>query len=89
MTYMFILKCALKLVPKKYHIKVYFTCCLYNRKLLGNVSVGFNKMGQLLIIYFGFVRYGGGYNEAVHTKRKPMIQLHGRYCIIFLLSLVS
>jgi len=27
------------------------------RKLLGIVSVGFNEIGQLLIIYFGFVRY--------------------------------
>ena len=33
--------------------------------------MGFDEMGQLLIMYFGFVRYLGGkkqreYNEAVH-----------------------
>ena len=32
--------------------------------------MGFNEMGELLIIYFGFVTYlrekGGEYNEAVH-----------------------
>jgi len=39
------------------YIKVYFTCCLCKRKLLGIVSVGFDEMGQLLIIYFGFVKY--------------------------------
>jgi len=39
------------------YVKVYFTCCLCNGKLLGIVSVGFNEMGQLLIIYFGFVRH--------------------------------
>ena len=39
------------------YIKVYFTCCLCKRKLLGIISVGFDEMGQLLIIYFGFVRY--------------------------------
>jgi len=32
-------------------------CCLGKRKSLGTVSVGFDEMGQLLIIYFGFVRY--------------------------------
>jgi len=39
------------------YIKVYFICCLHKRKLLGIVIVGFNEMGQLLIIYSGFVRY--------------------------------
>ncbi len=38
-------------------MKVYFTCSLWKRKLLGIVSVGFDELGQLLIIYFGFVRY--------------------------------
>jgi len=38
---------------------------------LGIVSVGFNEIGQLLIIYFGFVRYlkkkkQREYDEAVH-----------------------
>jgi hypothetical protein len=36
---------------------LYFTCCLCKTKLLGIVSVGFDKIGQLLNIYFGFVRY--------------------------------
>jgi len=36
---------------------LYFTCCLCKRKLLGIVSVGFDEMGQLLIICFGFVMY--------------------------------
>ena len=36
---------------------LYFTCCLFKRKLLGIGSVGFDKMGQLLIICLGFVRY--------------------------------
>jgi len=31
-------------------MKVYFTCCLCKKKLLGIVSVGFDKMGQLMII---------------------------------------
>jgi len=39
------------------NIRVYFTCCLCKRRLLGIVTVDFNEMGQLLIIYFGFVRY--------------------------------
>jgi len=39
------------------YINVYFTCWLCKRKFLGIISVGCNKKGQLLIIYFGFVRY--------------------------------
>jgi len=39
------------------YVKVYFTCCLCKRKLLGIISVGFDELGQLLIIYFGTVRY--------------------------------
>jgi len=42
---------------------------MYRRKLLGIGSVGFDEMGQLLIIYLGFVRYlekQREYNEAVH-----------------------
>jgi len=39
------------------YIKGYFTCCLCKRKLLGIIRVGFDEMGQLLIIYFEFVRY--------------------------------
>ena len=48
---------------------LYFTCCLYKRKLLGICGVGFDIMGQLLIIYLGYVRYlekQREYNEAVH-----------------------
>jgi len=53
------------------YIKVYFTCCLCKRKLLRIFIVGFNKMGQLLIICFGFVRYlkKMEYNEAVHRLK--------------------
>jgi len=39
------------------NIYVYFICCVGKRKSLGIVGVGFDDMGQLLIIYFGFVRY--------------------------------
>jgi len=39
------------------YIKAYFACSLCKMKLLGIVIVGFNEMGQLLINYFGFVRY--------------------------------
>ena len=39
------------------YIKGYFTCCLRKRKLLGIITVDFDEMGQLLIIYFEFLRY--------------------------------
>jgi len=39
------------------YVKVYFTFCLYNRKLLGIVSVDFDEVGQILIIYFRFAGY--------------------------------
>jgi len=55
--------------------------------------MGFDEMGQLLIVYFQFVRYlrkkkGIQWGNAQNSK-KPVIQLGGRSCIIFLLSLVS
>jgi hypothetical protein len=55
--------------------------------------VGFEDMGQLMIIYFGFVRYLGGgrdYNEAVHRIQGSLrFSLGGRSCIIFFMSLGS
>jgi len=36
---------------------VYFYFRLCKRKLFVIVSVGFDEMGQLLIIHFGFVKY--------------------------------
>ena len=65
------------------YIKVYFTCCLCKRKLLRIVSLGFDEMGQLLVIYFGFGRYwrekgiggwdgGMEYNEAGHRIHESL-----------------
>ena len=45
------------------YIKVYFTCCLCKKKLLGIVSVGFDEMGQLMLKYFAFFRYLSGVTE--------------------------
>jgi len=66
------------------------------RKLLGIIIVGLDITGQLLIVYFSFIKYlrkKWEYNEAVHsylwTSRKPMIHLGGMSCVIFSLSLVS
>jgi len=44
---------------------VYFDCFLCKNKLLGTVSVSFDEMCQLMIIYFGVLRFlwlgaGGG-----------------------------
>ena len=41
----------------KQRVKYTFICCLCKKKLLGIASVGFDEMGQVLIIYFGFVGY--------------------------------
>ena len=46
-----------------------FNCCLGKRKLLGIVSVGFDVMGQFMIIYFRFVRYLGGGGGGVIMKQ--------------------
>jgi len=65
-------------------------------KLLGIVSVDLDVTGQLLIIYFAFIRYlrkNGNTIRQVHQQsvnfKKPYDQSGGRSCIIFSLSLVS
>jgi len=66
------------------------------RKLLGIISVDFITTGQVLIIYFAFVKYlrknGDTLKQCIsyiQTSRKIMIQLVGTSCIIFFLSFVS
>jgi len=67
------------------------------RKLLEIISVDFDAIGQLPIIYFIFVKYlrkKWEYNEAVHKlfidlKSTFVLQLRGKSCIIFSLGLVS
>jgi hypothetical protein len=63
---------------------------------VGNNSVDFNVTGQLLFIYSAFVKYlrkngnkSRQYFSFISTEIKPMIQIGGRSCIIFSLSLVS
>ena len=68
----------------------------YAEEIIGNMSVGFAVTGQLLIICSVFVKYLRrnvnilrlclGY---LWTFRKPVIQLGGTSCVIFLLSLAS
>jgi hypothetical protein len=67
-----------------------------HRKFLGTISVDFDATGQLLIIYFAFIKYfrknGNTMKQCssyLKTSRKPTIQLGKRSCIIFSLSLVS
>jgi len=69
--------------------------CILKRRLLGIISVDFH-VGQLLIIYSAFSKYlrksGNKAKQCLsylYTSRKLMIQLGGRSCIIFSLSLVS
>jgi hypothetical protein len=66
------------------------------RKLFGIINVDFDATGQLLIIYFAFVKYlkknGNKMKRCIsslETSRKLMIHLGGRSDIIFSLSLVS
>jgi hypothetical protein len=66
------------------------------RKLLGIISVGFDVTGQLMIVYSAFVKYSRKNDNTMRQcisyleiSRKRMIQLGGRSCIIFLLSLAS
>ena len=63
---------------------------------VGDNSVDFNVTSQLVIIYFAFVIYlrkNGNKRRPcisyIQTGKKSMIQLGGRSCIIFSLSLVS
>jgi hypothetical protein len=58
--------------------------------------VGFDITGQLLITYSAFVKKKKKKGNTkrlcisyLYTSRKYMIQLGGRSCIIFLLSLAS
>jgi len=62
----------------------------------GLISVDFDATCQLMIIYFAFVKYlrknGNKMKQCISyllTLRQLTIQLGGRSCIIFLLSLVS
>jgi hypothetical protein len=64
------------------------------QKLLGIISVDFDATGQLLIIYSAFIKYvrkEWDYNETMHQLfidfKKPMIQLGGKFCIIFSLKI--
>jgi hypothetical protein len=66
------------------------------RKLLGIINVDSDAIGKLLIIYSVFVKYlRKNVNKmkqcisSLWTSRTLMIQLGGRPCKIFPLSLVS
>jgi hypothetical protein len=77
---------------KPLSVKVNSIC----KEIIGNVCVGFAVTGQLLIICSVFVKYLRrnvnilkwclGY---LWNLRKPVIQLGGTSCIIFVLSLAS
>ena len=66
------------------------------RKLLGIINVDFDATDKQFIIYSASVKYlrknGNKMKQFIcflYNSRKLMIQLGGRYCIIFSLSLVS
>jgi len=66
------------------------------KKLLGIIYVDFYATGQLLITFSVFAKYleeqGNKMQQCIsylQTSRQHMIQLGGRSCIIFSLSLVS
>jgi hypothetical protein len=66
----------------------------YARKLVGIINVDFDATGQLLFGHSAFVKYlrkiGNTTKQCIstlQTSRKLMIQLGGRTCIIFSLSL--
>jgi hypothetical protein len=57
--------------------------------------VNFHRTDKLLITYFAFIKYlnKDENTEGLHTvctnlKKKPMIQLGGRFSVIFSMSLV-
>jgi hypothetical protein len=52
-------------------VKVYFTCCQCKRKLLGILSVDFSKMGQLLIIHFGFKVCKSVHHRTIQINHQP------------------
>jgi len=66
------------------------------KKLMRIINVDFDAKGQLLTMYSTFVKHlrknGNTMKQSISslwTSRKLMIQLAGRSCIVFLLSLVS
>jgi hypothetical protein len=68
----------------------------YAEEIIGAIIVDFDITGQLLIIYSAFVKYlriiGNVTRQCIgslYTARKLIIQLGGRSCIIYSLSLVS
>jgi len=83
------------------HAKFCTTSCCQGelhmqRKLLGIINVDFDATGQLLIIYSAFFKHlrknGNTMKQCIgylQTSRNLMIELGGRSCIIFSLSLVS
>jgi len=67
----------------------------YAEEIIGAIIVDFDTTGQLLIIYSAFVKYlriigntTRQFIDSLYTARKLVIQLGGRSCIIFSLSLV-
>jgi hypothetical protein len=68
----------------------------YAEEIIGAIIVDFDTTGQLPIIYSAFVKYlriiGNTKRQCIgslYPARKLIIQLGGRSCIIFSLSLVS
>jgi hypothetical protein len=66
------------------------------RKLLEIIRVDFDVTGQLLGVFYTFVKYLRKNVETIRhciiylqTSRQPVIQLGRRPCVIFPLSLVS
>jgi hypothetical protein len=59
------------------------------RKVLGIINVDFDATSQLLIIYSAFFKHLRKSGNTTKTSRKLMIQLGGRSCTVFSLSLVS
>jgi hypothetical protein len=65
------------------------------RKLLGIINVDFDTTGQLLIMHSAFIKYlrknGNTMKQCIIyllMSSKHMIQLGGRFCIIFSMKLV-
>jgi len=83
------------IIIEAYHTKLLSNILLSRltpnaEKFLGIMIVNFNTTSQLLILYCAFIKYSriNGNNTKqcisfVKTSRNPMIQLGGRFCIIF------
>ena len=83
------------------HTFFYQTSCCQGelhmqRKLLGIINVDFDTTGQLLVIYFAFIKYLRNDENKMkqcisylQTSNRLIIQLGGKSCIILSLSLVS